>query len=352
MSPNYSAQFSVKSNVCMRKFDKHNNLEQEFVGSNRVTKLGIIGIVKFINGEFNDSNYEILSNYIPKYLAVGTNRPDVSVTGISTEVTVNDSRLLSEISPRILITKRNSIENQHTDEYMKLIIKCYIPSDLYVGQTIREAGLFCNSTGNNCWARIGVTDIYKEEGSVIDVTWEITIISLKSESQPYNNSSSVDKSVLGGYLDSYGNPDYYTDTSYASFKPIYDISRAVYSYDNATQDSVTLQANNINTAAASLVKAAKLTITSTISGGIADTTTQFEYQLTDASNNIIQVNGSNTFKLLNNASVTTGKLLVGSTYTITELNIDSKYKSTYTNNKLSVTIAAYSNSVTYVNATV
>jgi hypothetical protein len=349
MSFDRLGQFGIRANVRIRKFNKSGKLLQEFIGNNRITKLGLVGLIKFVNGEFNDSNYQLISGYIPTYLGVGTNRPDISVTGITTEVTVNDSRLLSEISPRVKITRRNSVENNHNDEYIKLIIRCYIPTDYYQGETIREAGLFCSDSGNNCWARIIVPDMYKDEDSVIDVTWEITVISMKSESQPYSQNQTSDKSVLGNRLNQYGNPDLYSDSSYEAFAPVYSISQAVFAYENATQASVNLQVSNIESASQSLVPVSSLTVTSSISGGVTDNSTIFNYQIKDSSGNIVAVNGENTFQLMNNGIITITKLIVGENYSLIETGNTSNYTNAYGSSGLSITIESSSNSVTFVN---
>lgn len=144
---------------------------------NRVTKMALMGIVRMINGEFNQTTPEDMSYYIPKYLALGTNKASTINPGVTTEITVNDSKLLDELSPRILLTQRNIVENIENNPYIKLTIKCYIPESSYVGQSIGEAGLFSRNKGSNCWARISFNPILKIEEEVLDVTWEITILS-------------------------------------------------------------------------------------------------------------------------------------------------------------------------------
>lgn len=64
---------------------------------------------------------------------------------------------------------------------------------MYNGQTIREAGLFSRATGNNCLFRITFDDITKTEDIVLEVNWTITIISIDSQNQPYED---VDKTDL------------------------------------------------------------------------------------------------------------------------------------------------------------
>lgn len=180
-----SFQFGMKNNVRIRVFDKDNHIVSEQYRSNMCTKLALMGIIKFINGEFNESMPNLMSQleyYRPRYLAVGTNQATVINEGVTTIVNVNDSKLLTEISPRIRLTQRNIIESRYTDPFMKLTIRCLIPTTYYNGETIREVGLFSKETGDNCFARIVLTEpINKTEDMVIDVTWEITVISLTTQ---------------------------------------------------------------------------------------------------------------------------------------------------------------------------
>lgn len=180
-----SFQFGMRNNVRVRVFDKDNHIVSEQYRSNMCTKLALMGIIKFINGEFNESMPNLMSQleyYRPRYLAVGTNQATVINEGVTTIVNVNDSKLLTEIPPRIRLTQRNIIESRYTDPFMKLTIRCLIPTTYYNGETIREVGLFSKETGDNCFARIVLTEpINKTEDMVIDVTWEITVISLTTQ---------------------------------------------------------------------------------------------------------------------------------------------------------------------------
>lgn len=151
---------------------------------NRVTKMALMGIVRFINGEFNETTPDDMYMYIPHYLALGSNKASTVNPGVTSEVTVNDSKLLDEISPRILLTQRNIIENIESNPYIKLTIKCYIQEDAFVDETIGEAGLFSKESGANCWARIAFDPFKKGEGEVIDVTWEITVLSVGDNKYP------------------------------------------------------------------------------------------------------------------------------------------------------------------------
>ena len=172
---------------------------------NRVMKSSLFSLARVINGEFctadnvtiNNNRRFQLYNYIPRYLALGSNvalagRPNN--TNVSTEVTINDSCLLNELNyPRMKLTQKNLIEDRYNAPYIKLTIKHYIPVTAFVGEEIAEAGLFCEETGNNLWARITFPRFKKDDVTVVDITWEITIISLESTDEPY---SDIDKSGL------------------------------------------------------------------------------------------------------------------------------------------------------------
>lgn len=168
---------------------------------NRFLKFGIYGIVRWLNGEFNTSTPQQIQNYIPRYLALGSNLASGNDSGgVTTEVTVNDTRLLSELKyDRARLTQRNIITNRYNDPYIKLTIKHYIPVTAYVGESIAEAGLFAESTGNNAIARITFDRFIKDEETVIDVTWEITIVSMESENAAY---VSIDKQDLKTSIES------------------------------------------------------------------------------------------------------------------------------------------------------
>ena len=127
-------------------------------------------------------------------MALGTNLAAYdSGTGVTSIVDINDTKLLNEISPRLALPERNIIINKSTQAYVQLVISTYIPDSLYNGQTIREAGLFSKATGNNCLFRITFDDITKTEDIVLEVNWTITIISIDSQNQPYEE---VDKTDL------------------------------------------------------------------------------------------------------------------------------------------------------------
>lgn len=183
----------INVRIC-RRDAKTGRIIEKREGKNRVTKLALMGIVRMINGEFNSTTPEDINDYIPKYLALGSNRAGGINPGVTSEVTVNDSKLLDEISPRILLTQKNILENRLTNPFIKLTIKVFIPVDMFVGESIGEAGLFAKKTGNNCWARIAFDPIIKNPNEVFDVTWEITVMSVGTTVYPTNIQ--LDKSSI------------------------------------------------------------------------------------------------------------------------------------------------------------
>ena len=192
------AGFTVGINVKLTKRNKNTGRVLETrQGHNTCLKTQLMGIVKWMNGEFNESAPFLLgADWIPRYLGVGTNiatYENVEGNSIGTEVNVNDTRLLSEISPRMKLPERNTIVNRSTQRYVQLVISSYLPSEYYNGETIAEAGLFSKESGNNCLFRIVFDGINKTKDSVIEVDWTISVISIESNNEPYE---SIDKSDL------------------------------------------------------------------------------------------------------------------------------------------------------------
>ena len=114
MSGNFSIQdagFNIGVNVQLTKRDKNTGrILQQVKGHNRCLRNELLGIAKWLNGEFNDTqSYLLHYNWIPRYLGVGTNQASLDSSGsVTTEVTVNDTKLLSEISPRMKLPERNN----------------------------------------------------------------------------------------------------------------------------------------------------------------------------------------------------------------------------------------------------
>lgn len=190
------AGYDVGVNVHIIKRDaKTGKIITERKGHNRCLRLQLMGITKWLNGDFNNTQPFLYHyNWIPRYLGLGTNTATAdSPKGITSEVSINDTRLLNEISPRLKLPETNKIINKSTQNYIQLVINTYLPKDQYNGYTIAEAGLFGKASGNNCLFRITFEGIPKDVDSVIEVNWVISVISVDSGNQPYEE---VDKTDL------------------------------------------------------------------------------------------------------------------------------------------------------------
>ena len=174
---------------------KTGKITYEIERHNRVMKSAILTLIRVINGEFSEADDMTVNtnkrfqlyNFIPRYIGFGSNVVSGSaVTSVTNEVTVNDTRLLNEIyyapgTPRMKLTQRNIIENRLTAPYIKLTIKHYVPVTAYVGESVT------------------FPKFIKDEATVIDVTWEITIVSMETRDSAYDT---VDKSALWASFES------------------------------------------------------------------------------------------------------------------------------------------------------
>lgn len=187
-------------NVTVKCIDiKTGKTRIERTAKNRVTRLMLWGIAKFLAGEFNDSTPDKIYEYIPRYLSFGSNKASTlnATNAVNTTVTVNDTRLLNEytyhtVSGATEPVKRVNIEGrQHnktrtnfSDAFVKLSLNTYVSSSKYDGMEIGEAGLFSKETGDNCLARVVFPAFQKKEGEVIDIQWDITLLSYGTTKYP------------------------------------------------------------------------------------------------------------------------------------------------------------------------
>lgn len=185
------SQTPLYQNVCITKRNKKGKVLEQRFAKNRVTKLMLFGLGRFLLGHYNNSTPDKIYEVIPRYLALGTNtssgRYDEEVSNIPS---VDDTRLLNEIQyssttggqeaiKRIFIAERNmcKINTKFSDPFIKVSIKTYISSPVYNGITIGEAGLFSKERDNNCLARVCFNPITKTEDDVLDIQWDITLLS-------------------------------------------------------------------------------------------------------------------------------------------------------------------------------
>lgn len=245
------AECSMIANVHINVVNKKtNSIIKTIEGHNRATKLALMGLIRFTNGEFNPSSpdyLEFVRKYIPRYLALGTNIPTEINQGVSSMVDVNDSKLLAEIvdpingeSQRIKLTQRNQISNRYVDPYIRLIIRCYIPETMFNDNVIKEAGLFTQETGNNCWARIVLPEgINKTKDIVLDVMWELTFVSMESTNQPYEESKGLKSTLYTLIVEGLSKiKSQYTEESWNIFYKELNLSSAVYYYNSALDEVI------------------------------------------------------------------------------------------------------------------
>lgn len=193
------SQAPLYQNVHICKRSKNGKILEERFAKNRVTRLMLYGIGKFLLGQFNDSTPDKIYEFIPRYLALGTNTPgaDADSAGVSTLSSVNDTRLLNEITKsstvgtsetvkRVWIAERNmcKLNTKFSDPFIKVSIKTYISSSHYDGMSIGEAGLFSKEKDNNCLARVCFSPIVKNAGEVLDIQWDITLLSYGETKYP------------------------------------------------------------------------------------------------------------------------------------------------------------------------
>lgn len=181
------AKLSMYQNVLVRAVNHRTGDIVESYCSNRVTKNALLGIARFIYGDFSSNNVEQASRYTPKFLALGgypssatplvpENVGSVNAIRLTNEIT--NTAVSGSITPRIEIASR-TITNEIANDYVKLSMKIFVPSSSLANTVINEAGLFITGTGDSCWARVGINPaITKDSSTTIDIVWDITIRSI------------------------------------------------------------------------------------------------------------------------------------------------------------------------------
>lgn len=182
------SQLYTFSNVHIKLYNQKNKrLLKEYHKKNTVTKLALNGIASMIKGEFNDTNYNLINSYVPKYLALGTNNAadsDESVpANISESVSVTDTCLLSEITKngRLIRVRLEDVKRESdTNDYIKIRFRTLITSGtIPYSSMVQELGLFVDNSNltNGLFARIATEPITIPENSVLDVTWDVVLAS-------------------------------------------------------------------------------------------------------------------------------------------------------------------------------
>lgn len=162
---------------------------------NRILReMGVYSYIRWITGAFNNNaSLWDQKQYVPKYLGIGSNQPPLNgAPGTSTAVQFSDISLFHEINDveatgiplernRIKLNRASYISDSDEDDYIKVQYEAYIPEDRFVGETIGEMALMTMPTGWNAFARItGFEPFVKEPNTIVQVIWEISIISIES----------------------------------------------------------------------------------------------------------------------------------------------------------------------------
>lgn len=160
---------------------------------NRVLlQYGLYSYVRFILGSFNNGSLWDWNQYVPKYLAVGSNQaPMTGAPGTETGVQVTDISLYHELSDseltgepgtsRIKLNRANYVEDNEKAGYIKVQYEAYIPENRFVGMTIGEMALMTMPEGYSAFARItGFEPFVKEPNTVVQVIWSLSIVSVES----------------------------------------------------------------------------------------------------------------------------------------------------------------------------
>lgn len=184
------------SNVQILRKRTDGTIINSHIVKNRVLKeYGLYSYIRFILGSFNNESLWDWNQYVPKYLAVGSNMaPLTGAPGTSTAVKISDIGLFHELddskvtgekgTPRIKLNRANYIEDDEESGYLEVQYEAYVPEDRFVGETIGEFGLMTMAKGQCAFARIaGFEPFVKEPNTVIQIIWTITVISVESSTR-------------------------------------------------------------------------------------------------------------------------------------------------------------------------
>lgn len=195
-----------QSNVRILQKAANGNLLTDLAIKNRVLRdYGVYSYIRFLLGSFDNGSIWDKQQYVPKYLAVGSNQqPLTGAPGTDTVVKFTDTSLFHELDDsavtgelpennRIKLNRGNYVEDNTEDGYIKIQYEAYIPEDRFVGETIGELALMTQKTGWYAYARVsGFPSFIKEPNSVIQVIWEITVTSIESS----DRYTALDKKYL------------------------------------------------------------------------------------------------------------------------------------------------------------
>lgn len=157
---------------------------------------GLYSYVRWLIGSFHNGALEDNGQFVPQYLAVGSNQAPLNgAPGTDTAVKITDISLFHELDDsavtgepqnrvRIPLNRANYIEDVEDQNWLKVQYEAYIPENRFVNETIGEFALMTEPTGWNAYARItGFEPFVKVPHSVVQIIWEITIISIESSTR-------------------------------------------------------------------------------------------------------------------------------------------------------------------------
>lgn len=188
---------TIKANARIIQTTTDGRIIRDIAVKNMVLKqYGLYSYVRFILGSFNNGTLFDYKQYVPKYLAVGSNTGELNgAPGTDTAVKITDTSLYHEIEDtavtgepiennRIKLNRANYVEDNENENWLKVQYEAYIPENRFVNETIGEMALMTMPTGWNAFARItGFPPILKTPHTVIQVIWEITVISVESSTR-------------------------------------------------------------------------------------------------------------------------------------------------------------------------
>lgn len=185
-------QLDIRCNVAVRVINGDTGEEDTRYFHNRVTKTALMGIIRYIYGDFDKDEatvHQVASSYTPKYLALGgyyageqTPSWSTYTPSVGTNITELDHELNNGDDHRVLISSRQ-ITNNLTDNFITISFRTYISSEDFKNTVIKEAGLFIGDDGNNCWSKITITpELTKGTHDFLDVLWDVKVSSIGATS--------------------------------------------------------------------------------------------------------------------------------------------------------------------------
>lgn len=171
----------VQYNVGIRVVDTKTGRISETFGNNRVMKNFLIGLLKFIKGDFSVSLGD-MTQFIPYYLKAGSGNTPVTVTdpGLDDPIIVDGKIFKTPI--------QESQPDYSGQDFVTLSYRFQIDTNALVGETISEIGLFTkaeNDADSYMLARYVLDEpIIKTNTEFIQVVWVINFRSYHPEPTP------------------------------------------------------------------------------------------------------------------------------------------------------------------------